>query len=142
MAWLDRFIAAPFDDLILLTGEGVYRLRDIARPAGAEAAFPAALGQTRTINRGPKPVRALRALGLQPQLRGLPQSRQRPSLLMERGTRRQTRPSGDTYAELLDDLMRMLQDAREWQPVVLDDLRVDMQFERAVVKDTARRGFE
>ena len=27
------------------------------------------------------------------------------------------RPSGDTYAELLDDLMRMLQDAREWKPV-------------------------
>ena len=69
MAWLGRFIAAPFDDLILLTGEGVYRLRDLARSAGAEAAFLAALGQTRTIGRGPKPVRALRVLGLQPQLR-------------------------------------------------------------------------
>ena len=52
------------------------------------------------------------------------------------------RPSGDTNAELLDDLMRMLQDAREWQPVVLDDLRVGMQFERAEVRDTARRRFE
>jgi uroporphyrinogen-III synthase len=69
ISWLGRFIAAPFDDLILLTGEGVYRLRDLARSAGAEAAFLAALGQTRTISRGPKPVRALRALGLQPQLR-------------------------------------------------------------------------
>jgi uroporphyrinogen-III synthase len=68
-AWLGRFIAAPFDDLILLTGEGVYQLRDLARSAGTEAAFLAALGQTRTISRGPKPVRALRALGLQPQLR-------------------------------------------------------------------------
>ncbi|HVI68688.1 MAG TPA: hypothetical protein VM910_39885 [Bradyrhizobium sp.] len=52
------------------------------------------------------------------------------------------RPSGDTYAELLDDLMRMLQDAREWKPVALDDLRVGMQFERAEVTDSARRGFE
>ena len=69
MAWLDRFTAAPFDDLILLTGEGVYRLRDVARSAGVEPAFLTALGQTRTISRGPKPVRALRALGLQPQLR-------------------------------------------------------------------------
>ena len=68
-AWLGRFTAAPFDDLILLTGEGVYRLRDLARSAGVEPAFLAALGQTRTICRGPKPVRALRALGLQPQLR-------------------------------------------------------------------------
>jgi len=69
LAWLGRFIAAPFDDLILLTGEGLYRLRDLARPAGVEPAFLAALGRTRTISRGPKPVRALRAFGLQPQLR-------------------------------------------------------------------------
>jgi len=67
--WLRRFIAAPFDDLILLTGEGLYRLRDLARPAGIEAAFLTALGLTRTICRGPKPVRALRVLGQQPQLR-------------------------------------------------------------------------
>jgi hypothetical protein len=52
------------------------------------------------------------------------------------------RPSGNTYAELLDDLMRMLQDAREWKPVAFDDLRIGMQFERLEVKDTARRGFE
>jgi uroporphyrinogen-III synthase len=69
LAWLERFIAAPFDDLILLTGEGLYRLCDIARSAGVEAAFLAALGRTRTICRGPKPVRALRLLGQQPQLR-------------------------------------------------------------------------
>jgi len=52
------------------------------------------------------------------------------------------RPSGDTYAELLDDLIRMLQDAREWEPVAFGDLRKGMQFERAEVKDAARRGFE
>lgn len=69
LAWLGRFIAAPLDDLILLTGEGLYRLRDLARSAGIEAAFVAALGRTRTICRGPKPVRALRMLGQQPQLR-------------------------------------------------------------------------
>ena len=69
LAWLGRFIAAPFDDLILLTGEGLYRLLDLARPAGIEAAVLTALGRTRTICRGPKPVRALRMLGHQPQLR-------------------------------------------------------------------------
>lgn len=69
LAWLGRFIAAPFDDLILLTGEGLHKLRDLARLAGIEAAFLAALGRTRTVCRGPKPVRALRALGQQPQLR-------------------------------------------------------------------------
>ncbi len=69
LAWLGRFVAAPFDDLVLLTGEGLDRLRDLARPAGIEPAFIAALGRTRTVCRGPKPVRALRALGQQPQLR-------------------------------------------------------------------------
>lgn len=69
MAWLGRFTAAPFDNLILLTGEGVYRLQALARRAGIEPAFLVALGKTRTISRGPKPARALRALGLQPQLR-------------------------------------------------------------------------
>lgn len=69
IAWLHRFIAGSFNDLVLLTGEGVYRLRGLAGSAGVEPAFLAALGQTRTISRGPKPARALRALGLQPQLR-------------------------------------------------------------------------
>jgi hypothetical protein len=52
------------------------------------------------------------------------------------------RPSGDTYSELLDDLMRMLQGAREWKPVAFDDLQLGMQFERAEAKGTAQRGFE
>lgn len=72
LAWLDRFIAAPFDDLVLLTGEGVQRLCSLAGRAGIEPAFIAGLGRTRTISRGPKPARALRALGLQPQLRAEP----------------------------------------------------------------------
>jgi uroporphyrinogen-III synthase len=69
LAWLGRFITAPSDNLILLTGEGLYRLRDLARSARIEAGFLTALGRTRTICRGPKPVRALRVLGQQPQLR-------------------------------------------------------------------------
>ena len=68
-AWLQRFTTTPCDDLVLLTGEGVSRLHDAARRAGIETAFIAALGSARTISRGPKPARALRALGLQPQLR-------------------------------------------------------------------------
>src|SRR5487761_1549679 len=63
-AWLWRLAAGGFDDLILLTGEGLRRLIGVARRAGSEAAVVAALGQLRTITRGPKPVRALRELGL------------------------------------------------------------------------------
>jgi uroporphyrinogen-III synthase len=69
LAWLRRFTAAPCDDFILLTGEGLIRLYDLARRSQIEADFVAALAATRTITRGPKPVRALRMLGLKPDLR-------------------------------------------------------------------------
>ena len=49
------------------------------------------------------------------------------------------RPSGETIEALIEDLTRMLRDAREWEPVDFDDLRVGMRFERA--EDAARRGF-
>ena len=51
------------------------------------------------------------------------------------------RPSGEVIEELIEDLTRMLRDAREWKPVDFDDLRVGMRFERAEVEDTAGRGF-
>lgn len=63
-AWLKRLIAGTFDDLVLLTGEGLWRLVGIARRAGIEADTVAALGKLRTVTRGPKPVRALREIGL------------------------------------------------------------------------------
>ena len=50
-------------------------------------------------------------------------------------------PSGETIDELIEDLARMLRDAREWEPVDFDDLRVGMRFERSGAEDTARRGF-
>jgi uroporphyrinogen-III synthase len=67
-AWLKRFIAAPPDDLILLTGEGLGRLVGFAERAGMEAAFVATLANVRKITRGPKPARRLHMLGLKPDL--------------------------------------------------------------------------
>jgi uroporphyrinogen-III synthase len=63
-AWLNRFIALPCDDLILLTGEGLRRLIGCAERSGLKAPFVAALARPRRIARGPKPVRALREIGL------------------------------------------------------------------------------
>jgi len=60
LAWLNRFVEAPPDDLVLMTGEGLRRLRGLADRAGIGLAFRSALGQVRTITRGPKPARALR----------------------------------------------------------------------------------
>lgn len=68
-AWLDRFVRDPCDDLILLTGEGLRRLHAAACVAGIESDFLHALARPRKITRGPKPAAALRALGLEPDLR-------------------------------------------------------------------------
>jgi uroporphyrinogen-III synthase len=47
-----------------MTGEGLRRLLGFARRLDVEPAFIAALGATCKITRGPKPVRALREIGL------------------------------------------------------------------------------
>src|SRR5438270_12687520 len=69
LAWIRRAIETPFDELILMTGEGLRRLRGFATRAGVEAEFCWALGTMRTITRGPKPARALREIGLNPATR-------------------------------------------------------------------------
>jgi len=51
------------------------------------------------------------------------------------------RPSGETMEALIEDLTRMLREAREWMPVDFDDLRVGMRFEPAEIGDAAKRGF-
>src|SRR5579872_2001127 len=63
-AWVRRFIAQPADDLILLTGEGLRRLIGLADRKGLRDALVAALAHSRRITRGPKPIRALREIGL------------------------------------------------------------------------------
>jgi uroporphyrinogen-III synthase len=67
-AWIRRCIETPFDDLVLLTGEGLRRLMKAVRRIGVEQEFIAALGQARKFARGPKPGRALREIGLEPQV--------------------------------------------------------------------------
>ena len=66
-AWIRRAIDKPFDDLVLTTGEGLRRLMKVARRIGVEQDFIAALGRSRKFARGPKPGRALREIGLEPQ---------------------------------------------------------------------------
>jgi uroporphyrinogen-III synthase len=66
--WIGRFVDKPYDDLVLTTGEGLRRLMKVVRRINAESVFIAALGKTRKFARGPKPGRALRELGLEPQV--------------------------------------------------------------------------
>lgn len=63
-AWIRLFIANPFDDLVLMTGEGLRRIMTVAQRIGADQDLIAAIGKAKRYARGPKPVRALREIGL------------------------------------------------------------------------------
>lgn len=64
LAWLKEFVANPPDDFIILTGEGIRRLRAVAEKHGILEDWTAALAKTNKIARGPKPGKALREMGL------------------------------------------------------------------------------
>lgn len=66
-AWIRRAIDEPFDDLVLMTGEGLRRLMKLARESGLDQALVAALAKSRKFTRGPKPGKALREVGLEQQ---------------------------------------------------------------------------
>lgn len=64
-AWIRLFIEKPFDDLVLMTGEGLRRMMKVARRIGVDQDFVAAIAKAKRFARGPKPVRALREIGLE-----------------------------------------------------------------------------
>jgi uroporphyrinogen-III synthase len=67
-AWISSAIAQPFDELVLMTGEGLRRLVKAARRLNCDVDFIASLKHPRKYARGPKPGRALREIGLEPQI--------------------------------------------------------------------------
>ena len=66
-AWIRRAIDKPFDDLVLMTGEGLRRIMKLARARALDQALIAALAKSRKFTRGPKPGKALREIGLDAQ---------------------------------------------------------------------------
>jgi uroporphyrinogen-III synthase len=68
LAWLQELEADRFAWVILLTGEGLRRLLACAARHGRHDTAVAALGRTRIVSRGPKPVLALREVKLAPAL--------------------------------------------------------------------------
>src|SRR5437660_389839 len=67
-AWLGDLIAGRFAYVVLMTGEALRRLLGFAERAGWREGVVAALAKTKLVTRGPKPVRALKEVGLAPQM--------------------------------------------------------------------------
>jgi uroporphyrinogen-III synthase len=68
VAWLRQLCADEFAWVILLTGEGLRRLLACAARHDLRDAAIVALSRTRLMVRGPKPVKALKEVGLSPTL--------------------------------------------------------------------------
>lgn len=70
LQWTEAFNRGSCDDLILLTGEGLRRILSCIDRHQSELRIPFVerLAQVRKITRGPKPARALRELGLKPDI--------------------------------------------------------------------------
>jgi uroporphyrinogen-III synthase len=66
LEWIRRAIADRFASVVFFTGEGVRRLLHFAETDGLRESFIAALARSRLITRGPKPVKALKEVGLVP----------------------------------------------------------------------------
>jgi uroporphyrinogen-III synthase len=64
--WLRRLVGDQIDWLVLLTGEGVRRLVGLAERHEKREPVVAALGRVRSVTRGPKPVKALKDIGVLP----------------------------------------------------------------------------
>jgi len=68
ISWLCDLVHDKFSYVILMTGEALRRLLSFAEREGFHQEVIAALSRARTITRGPKPVRALKEIGLNPTL--------------------------------------------------------------------------
>jgi uroporphyrinogen-III synthase len=70
LQWSRTLAQGGFDDLVLLTGEGLRRILGCIErnEATLRDAFVQGLALVRKITRGPKPARALRDLGLRPDI--------------------------------------------------------------------------
>jgi uroporphyrinogen-III synthase len=70
LQWSRELAQGAFDDLILLTGEGLRRILGCIErnEPSLKERFVAALSHVRKITRGPKPARALRELGMKPDI--------------------------------------------------------------------------
>jgi uroporphyrinogen-III synthase len=66
LMFAEELIRRRFGTVILMTGVGVRSLIKVVEPVYGRDAFVGALAETRIVARGPKPVAALREIGLTP----------------------------------------------------------------------------
>jgi uroporphyrinogen-III synthase len=66
LAFVARLLAGEFDMIVFLTGVGARALLGVAETGHDRGKYAAALNRTKVVARGPKPVAALREIGVTP----------------------------------------------------------------------------
>ncbi|MFM8552763.1 MAG: uroporphyrinogen-III synthase [Nitrospiraceae bacterium] len=112
LAFGGRLLAGEIDALILLTGAGTTALIDLLATHHPRHAITAALARTCLVARGPKPVAALKALGLSPTIT-VPEPNTWRDILQALGAGKPTRGlriAVQEYGVVNEDLLRGLRD--------------------------------
>jgi len=116
LAFVTRLLAGEFDMVVFLTGVGARALLGVAEKAHERNEYVAALQRVRVVARGPKPVAALREIGLTPAitapepntwrelLRALDEASKAPHEIELKGKRIAVQEYGASNPELLDGL--------------------------------------
>jgi len=109
----ERLIAGDFDMMILLTGVGTRALSRLVASRFPDSAFPDALRKITVVARGPKPVAALRELGV-PVTIAVPEPNTTREILMATEGRPERRVAVQEYGRPPVELVEGLR-ARGWE---------------------------
>ncbi len=132
-----RFLAGEFDMMILLTGVGTRQLNRLFAARFPGSAFADALRRTTVVARGPKPVAALREMGLTPTLLA-PEPNTWRELLQVTGGRPETRIAVQEYGRSNPELLAGLR-ARGAEVTPVRVYQYAMPEDRGPLNEAVRR---
>jgi uroporphyrinogen-III synthase len=136
-AFAERLAAGEFDMVILLTGVGTRQLKRLLDARHGETAFADGLRRVTLVARGPKPVAALREMGLTPALVA-PEPNTSAELLAVLDGRPERRIAVQEYGRSNPELLEGLR-ARGAEVVSVAVYQYDLPEDVAPLREAARR---
>jgi uroporphyrinogen-III synthase len=136
-AFAERLFAGEFDTVILLTGVGTRQLNRLLASRYPEGAFADALRRITVVARGPKPVAALREMGLTPAIVA-PEPNTWRELLAATAGRTGSRIAVQEYGRSNPELLRALT-ARGAEVTPLRVYQYDLPENVEPLREAARR---
>lgn len=136
-AFAERLAAGEFDMVVLLTGVGTRQLKRLVDARYGEAAFTDGLRRVTLVARGPKPVAALREMGLTPALVA-PEPNTTHELLAALDGRPERRIAVQEYGRSNPELLDTLR-GRGAEVVSVRVYQYDLPEDVAPLREAARR---